>query len=117
TALENGRRLCLPRQLGVSNFVAVVAQLAGPVDPIEEVRMAAPAAVEEGALIDDVDTGLHGGHGLGVRLLQVGDRTLGKRELDDPETHGLEAGEVSALVLQATAAQHVQNRIVTLRPG
>src|SRR5438552_19201633 len=45
TTLENCCGLRLPRQLGVSYLVAIVAQLARPVDPIEEVWMATPAAV------------------------------------------------------------------------
>src|SRR3989454_12571222 len=79
--------------------------------------MAPPAPVEERALIDDVGSGLHGGDRLGMHLLQVGDRALGKRELDGLQTLRPESGKMLALVLQAPAAEHVQHRVVTLGPG
>src|SRR5207244_7441234 len=60
TALEDGRGLRLPGQLGIADLVAVGAELAGAVDPQQEVRMTPPAAVKEGALVDDVDTLAHG---------------------------------------------------------
>src|SRR5439155_2397170 len=41
TALEDSRRPRLPGQLGVGDLVAVGAELAGAVDPQQEVRMAA----------------------------------------------------------------------------
>src|ERR1700737_764804 len=79
--------------------------------------MAAPAAVEEGALIDDVGSGLHGGTRFSVRLLQVGDRAIGKGKLDGLHAPRLESGQIPALVFQAAAAEHVQHRVVALGPG
>ena len=78
--------------------------------------MAAPAAVEEGALIDDVGAAFHGSDRLGVRLLQAGDRALGKRKFDNLQALCPELGQVLALVLKAAAAEHVQHRVVTLGP-
>src|SRR5207249_1991341 len=115
-ALQDGRRLRLARQLGIGDFVAVVPKLARPFDSDEEVGMATPAAVEERALIDDVGTRLHGGDRLRMRLLQVGDRALGKRELDGLQALRLEPGQMLAFVLQAATAEHVQHRVVTLGP-
>src|SRR5207244_12307442 len=102
---------------GMGSLVAVVSELAQPFDPDEEVGMAAPAPIEERALIDDVGTGLHGGDGLGMRLLQVGDRALGKRELDGLQALRPEPGQMLTLVLQAATAEHVQHRVVTLGPA
>src|SRR5207244_1121904 len=79
TALEDSCRLCLPSQLGVGDLVAVGAELAGAVDPKQEVRMAPPAAVEEGALVDDVDTLGHGSDGLGVSHSKAGGGALRER--------------------------------------
>ena len=79
--------------------------------------MAPPAPVEERALIDDVGSGLHGGDRLRMRLLQVGDRALGKRELDGLQALRPEPGQMLTLVLQAPAAEHVQHRVVTLGPA
>src|ERR1700694_3290629 len=53
-ALEDSRRLRLPGELRVGDLVAIGAELAGTVDPQQEVGMASPAAIEEGALVDDV---------------------------------------------------------------
>src|SRR5438874_11445105 len=78
--------------------------------------MAPPAPVEERALIDDVGSGLHGGDRLPMRLLQVGDRALGKRELDGLQAVRPEPGQMLAFVLQAATAEHVQHRVVTLGP-
>ena len=45
--------------------------------------MAAPAAVEEGGLVDDVGAGPHGGEGLGLGGGERGDGVAGHGELDD----------------------------------
>ncbi len=68
-ALQDRRRLGFPSQLRVGDLIAVVPKLAWPVDPNEEVRMAPPAAVEERALVDDVDAAPHCGDRFGMRLL------------------------------------------------
>src|SRR5438093_7305149 len=83
-ALEDSRRLRLPGELRVGDLVAVGAEVAGPVDPQQEVGMAPPAAVEEGPLVDDVDTLAHGSDRLGVGLTKAGDRTFRERKLDHP---------------------------------
>ena len=51
-----------------------------------------------------------------MRLLQVGDRALGKRELDGLQALRPEPGQMLAFVLQAATAEHVQHRVVTLGP-
>ena len=95
----------------------MVPKLARLFDPDKKVGMAPPVPVEERALIDDVGSGLHGGDRLRMRLLQVGDRALGKRELDGLQALRPEPGQMLAFVLQAPTAEHVQHRVVTFRPS
>src|ERR1700730_8500437 len=79
--------------------------------------MTAPVAIEEGALVDDVGAGLHGGDRLGVGLFQVGDRAVGKRELDGLQALRPESGKMPALMLEPPTAEHVKDRVVPFRAG
>ena len=60
--LQDGARLDVPRELGVGDLVVVRApdrRSLGVVDPQQEVGVAAPAAVEERRLVDDVGARRH----------------------------------------------------------
>src|SRR5207249_8945544 len=110
-ALQHSRRLRLPGELGVGDLVAEGAELAGPVDPQQEVGMAPPAAIEEGPLVDDVDTLTHDSDGLGVRLAKAGDRTVRERKLDHSAVSSLELGQVPGFVLKAATGQDLEFRV------
>ena len=78
--------------------------------------MAAPAAVEEGRLEDDVRAGLHRSHGLGVGLPQLGGRLRGTTgHLDDRPSSGPELVDVVALVIEAATADQVELGIIAER--
>src|SRR5207237_4240609 len=107
-ALEDSRRLRLPGQLGVGDLVAVGAELAGAVDPQQEVGMATPAAVEEGALVDDVDTLAHRSDGLGVSLGKAGGRAVRERELDHSAVARSQGGQMASFVLETSPGQYLK---------
>src|SRR5207249_8966672 len=111
-ALQHSRRLRLPGELGVGDLVAEGAELAGPVDPQQEVGVTPPAAIEEGPLVDDVDTLAHGRDGLGKRLAAAGDRTLGKGTLDYSPVASSEVGKMPGFVLKASTGQDVEVRVL-----
>ena len=58
--LEQRRGLDVAGELGVHDLVAPLAEVAGTLDPDQEVRAAEPAAVEERGLVDDVVAASHG---------------------------------------------------------
>ncbi len=116
--LEHGARLCLSRQLGVGDLVAPRAQCGRGVDAQQEVGVAAPPAVEERGLVDDVVATVErlerlGGcapEHLALRLV-VGPR--GDRR-DRPLLRLAEGLQVPRLVLESAASDHVQLGILTL---
>src|SRR5205814_6430903 len=110
TALEDSRRLRLPSQLGIGDLIAVGAELAGAVDAQQEVGMAPPAAVEEGPLVDDVDTLVHGGEGLGVCLGEAGDGALRERELDHAAMAPSQGSQMASFVLESSPGQNLEFR-------
>src|SRR5207253_3553696 len=98
--LQDGRRLGFAGELGVGHLVAIRAERARPVDSHQEVWMAAPPAVEEGALVDDAGAVPHGGDHLGVRFGQASDGAVRERELHYPAAAGPQAVQVPRFVLQ-----------------
>jgi hypothetical protein len=54
-----------------------VPQSRGELDAEQEVSLTAPRAVEEGALVDDVDPGLHGLHGMEMPMNGMGMHRMG----------------------------------------
>src|ERR1700736_6259649 len=113
-ALEDSRRLCLAGQLGVGNLVAVGAELAGAVDPHQEVGMAPPAAIEESALVDDVDALTHGGQGLVVRFGKSSDGSVREREFHHSAMAGSKRGQMASFMLEATPGQNLEFRVLPL---
>ena len=77
--------------------------------------MAPPAAVEEGALLDDVDTLAHRGDGLGVSLGKASGRAIRERELDDSAMAGSQRGQMASFVLEAATGQDLEFRVLPLR--
>ncbi len=76
--LEEGGGLHPAGELGVGDLVGPGAEVrARALDLQEEVGVAAPATVEEGGLVDDVGAGLHGGEGLGLGVVELGDGVAG----------------------------------------
>ena len=81
--------------------------------------MAAPSAVEEGGLVDDVRAAGHGPLGFGRRGPQLFASILDgavERDLHDGPSLGVQLGEVPALVLLSAPAQDVELGIVQVRP-
>ena len=66
--LQHVRRLGVAPELGVDDFVAVVAEGGGLVHLAQEVRVADEVAVQERGLVDDRRAGAHGGQRLGCGL-------------------------------------------------
>ena len=107
--LEERGRLDPPGELGVGDLVAPVAEVARPLDPEEEVRVAAPPAVEEGRLEDHVATGAHRGERLLLRRPELGRRLrVASLDLVNGSALGAERGEVRGLVLEAAPLDEVQ---------
>ncbi len=114
--LEEGGGLHPAGELGVGDLVGPGAEVrARALDLQEEVGVAAPAAVEERGLVDDVGTGPHGGEGLGLGGGERGDGVAGHGDLDDGPALGDQPFDVLGLVLAAAARQHVEHGVVTLR--
>src|SRR4029079_13146777 len=108
-------------QLGVGDLVVVAPKGRGVVRRVrnaeEEIRVAKPATVKEGRLIDRVGAGLHRGNGLGGLPAHLGTTLLALTPRDD---HGVEALgpellQISLLMLFAALANHVELRIVAVR--
>ena len=115
--LDDGRGLDPPGQLRVGDVVAVLAEHGRPiVAPEQEVRVAAPAAVEERRLEDHVGARPHRLDGLVVGRAQLGRRRGdASRHLDDGPAGRLELGDVQALVLVAALLEELELRVVAER--
>ena len=101
-------------ELGVGDFVAEGAEGAGVLgrlDAEEEVRVAAPAAVEEGGLVDDVVAAADGLFGFGGGAAELGEAVFVRAvegDLRDAAAARLKLGEVALLVLEAAGADDVE---------
>ncbi len=120
--LKHGAGLDVPGELGVRDLVVVVAPhgwAVRTIDPEQEVGVAAPGAVEERRLIDDVRTGGHGVDGLGGGRAESSAVVLDRAvELDasDGSSVRLELAQVALLVLEAALADHIELGIGAHRP-
>ena len=106
--LEDVLRLAVPRELRVDGLVGAVRL------PLDEVGEAAPLAVDEAGLVDDVGAGAE-------RLLRLARRPLPVPvgldvDLDDLAPVDAELLEVAPLVLLAEPADQRALRILPLRP-
>ena len=101
-------------ELRVGDVVRIVAEHRRPVvAPDQEVRVAAPAPVEEGRLEDDVRAGPHRRDGLVLGLAQLSGRLGGTtRHLDHRPSRCPELVDVAALVIEAAPADQVELRIL-----
>ena len=77
--------------------------------------MAPPAAIEEGALVDDVDTLAHGSDGLGVRLGKASGRAVREGELDHAAMARSQRVQVASFVLKPSPGQNLEFRVLPLR--
>ena len=119
--LEHGGRFDVASELGVRDLVVIWAPSARPirvVHPKQEVRVAAPGAIEERGLVDDVRSGSHRplrlGRGRPQLLAAILDRSV-ERDLDHRSALAGELRQVATLVLLAAPAQDVQLRIGHMR--
>ncbi len=115
--LDDGCGLDPLGQLCVGDVVAVLAEHGRPiVAPEQEVRVAAPAAVEERSLEDHVGARPHRLDGLVVGGAQLGRRGGdASRHLDDGPAGRLELGDVQALVSVTALLQELELRVVAER--
>ena len=110
-------------ELGIRDVVAVVAEVRRPAVPAdEEVRVAAPATVEEGGLEDDVVAAPHRGQRLVLGRSELIGRVRDPQlDLVDAATLVTEAAEIRLLVVVAASADELELRIVPKwfldRPG
>src|SRR5205823_4457957 len=81
----------------------------------QEVGMTTPAAVEEGALVDDVDTLAHRSDGLGVSLGKAGGRAVREGKFDHSAMACSQGGQMASFVLKASPGQNLEFRIFPLR--
>jgi hypothetical protein len=103
--LQHVRRLGVAPELGVDDFVAVVAEGGRLVHLAQEVRVTDEVAVQERGLIDDRRAGAQGGQRLGCAL---GGVLEGTDDLDDFARAGVQAlqlREVRGLELAALAEE------------
>ena len=101
-------------ELRVGDVVAPRAEVRrAVVAPEQEVRVPAPAAVEERALEDDVRPGAHRGERLGLGVAQLRGRPrLAARHLHDRPALLAERLDVQRLVLVAAPPDELQLRVV-----
>ena len=102
-------------ELRVGDVVAPRAEVRRPVvAPEQEVRVAAPAAVEERGLEDDVRPGAHRGERLGLGGIAAPPGVLGlaARHLDDRAALLAERLDVQRLVLVAAPPDELELRVV-----
>jgi len=97
----------LARQLGVDDFVVVVAQPAGTGGLQQEVGSPPPTPVIERRLEDDVSTLVHGGESVLGRRRMLG-------QFDDRKALAFEMLEILRLVLDALLAQDLKGRVVEI---
>ena len=100
--LQHVRRLGVAAELGVDDFVAVVAERGGTRHLAQEVRVADEVAVQEGGLVNEVGAGRAGRRGL-RRRTWLGCQVLG--DFDDGAAGALhfafQVGQVRSLELVA----------------
>ena len=113
TQLQDCRGLRVAGELRVPDFVAPVAEVAGPRHAPQEVGVAEPAAVEQHRLEDDVGTLVHGREGLiapaDVALLVR--QVLVPTGLDDGEPLVSQRLEETLLVPETTLLDTVQDLV------
>ena len=116
--LEDGRGLHRAGELGVGHLVGPVAEVARAVDPLEEVGVARPAAVDEDGLVDDVGAARASRATVSAARASRSARVLVSSEMvtTGRARVGLLLGEVRLLVLGAAAGEHVEERVVPLGP-
>ncbi len=106
--LQHVRRLGVAAELGVDDFVAVVAERGGARHLAQEVRVADEVAVQEGGLVDEVGAGLEGDEGL-ARRTWPGCPVLG--DFDDGAAgafhFALQVGQVRSLELVAALEEQL----------
>ncbi len=113
--LEDGSGLDRAGELRVGDVVAPVAQRrTRPVIPLEqEVRVPAPASVEERGLEDDVGAALHR-----LERRRLGGSQLGRRpeillgDLDDAQPSFAQCGQVGRLVQVALLLDQLDRRVI-----
>lgn len=103
--LHHVGRLLGSRKLGVHRLVAPGAERGRAIDSLEEVGPAAPVAVHERCLVDDLGAGAHGLHGRACPGLEV--PGVRRDDLDDLPPLLPESGQVRRLVLLPFAAQQL----------
>ena len=123
--LEHGRRLRVPRELRVPDFVRPRAEVAPGVgwrvDAAEEVCVPLPPSVEEHRLVDHVGAASHRVEGCLAtppQSLEDGPLAIGVlADLDHGETAALvpQAGEEALLVLVSALGDAVEDRILLVR--
>src|SRR5260370_28423219 len=74
--------------------------------------MAPPAAIEEGALVDDVDTLAHGGDGLRMGFGKGGNGSVRERELNHSLVAGSVGGQTASLMFEASSGPNLEFRIL-----
>ena len=106
--LQHVRRLGVTAELGVDDFVAVVAERGGARHLAQEVRVADEVAVQEGGLVDEVGAGVEGEEGLRGRLGWVARCLL---DLDDGAAgafhFAFQVGQVRSLELVAALEEQL----------
>ena len=104
--LEQEVGLGAPGELGVGDLVAPGAEVGrAVVYAEEEVGVAGPAVVEEGALVDDLGAVAHGREGGLCRCLRAA--FWSRRNLDDVLAGFLQRLEIGRLVLVALASDQI----------
>src|SRR2546423_15512855 len=77
--------------------------------------MTPPAAVKEGALVDDVHTLAHGSDGLGVSMAKARNRAVREGELDHSAMAHSQRGQMASFVLEASPGQNLEFRVLPFR--
>ncbi len=106
--LQQGGHLESTRELGVGDVVRPGPAPRAVVALHQEVGVATPLPIEEGALVDDVDAGLHQPDGLGLGCLQGRAAVPVQRDLDDLDATVHQRLLVRRLVLEAAPEEDLQ---------